>query len=439
MQLKYVTTPIAAIAITLAAASASAQTLASSPQRPTQGLFGSAPRGNQTLDVSASVVGAYEDNVVPGSESGAGGLDDITQESAAYNGVNTTVTYAKQSRRVAVSLAGGSSIRYYPALSDVAGMYHGAAGGFAFQLGHTKVSVTQKLRWAPYYNIMSTPQLFEPELAALPVMNFDQPVVRRDARSIGSTANVTQSVGRRLALTFASSLDKTDFTGDSTGLRTDSILGRMTYALSQDVSLVFGYRHQRGVYEGVHLANPRSIETTRFNTLDLGVDYHRALSLSRKTTVGFTTGTVVAEDFAGVTQYRMVGTARLNREIGRSGHATAAYNRGVEFIEGYADPMFADTFAVDVGGALSRRMDLSVVGGYSFGRLGWAEHAGRTENYNGSVRLRGALSRVAALLAEYHIYRYSFDQAGTLPTGILPQLDRQGVRVGIEFWLPLIR
>jgi hypothetical protein len=340
---------------------------------------------------------------------------------------------------MAVSLAGGSSLRYYPALSDVMGMYHGAAGGFAVQLGHTRVSVTQKLRYAPYYTIMSTPQLFEPQLAALPVMNLDQAVIRREARSYDSTANLTQSLGRRLALTFASSLDKTDFIGDSTGLRTESILGRMTYALSHDISLVFGYRHQRGVYRGVHQSDPSSVDTTKFTTLDIGIDYHRALSLSRKTTIGFTSGTVAAEDFAGVTRYRLVGTARLNREIGRSGHATAAYNRGVEFIEVFRSPLFADTIALDLGGALSRRMDLSVVGGYSFGRLGWVEHAGRTKNYNGSVRLRAALSRVTALLAEYHVYRYRFEQAGALPAGILPQLDRQGVRIGLEFWLPLIR
>ena len=62
------------------------------PQRPTPGLFGSAPRGDQTFDISASLIGAYEDNVVPGTEPGAGSLDGTAQEGGSYNGLTTGVT-----------------------------------------------------------------------------------------------------------------------------------------------------------------------------------------------------------------------------------------------------------------------------------------------------------------------------------------------------------
>jgi hypothetical protein len=434
MNERSVRTALGASLFCLAATLASAQGLGVSPQRPTGGLFGSGRSGNQTFDISALLVGAFEDNVVPGTDSGAEILDGISQPGGSYNGLSTSAAYARRFRRVSIGASGGSALRRYPVASESGGMQHGVAAGIGLQLGTAQLGLSQRLRYSPYYSITTTPQLFAPELAAVPAIS-DTAVLSRDSRSYGSSATLTQAIGRRLTLEFAASMDRTEFLQDSTGLRTQSAQGRGTYGLSRDIGLVLGYRYQQAKYQ----LSTASARVTTLNGIDIGIDYHRALSLSRKTTIAFTTGTVAVRDLSGDTQYRLVGTARLNRAIARSWHATAAYNRGVEFIEGFHEPFFADTAAVDFGGSFNRRVELSLNGVYSFGEIGLSQGGGGTVSYNGSARVRAALSRVMAVFSEYHIYRYRFDQGGVLPTGLLPRLDRQGVRVGLELWLPLIR
>ena len=55
----------------------------------------------------------------------------------------------------------------------------------------------------------------------------------------------------------------------------------------------------------------------------------------------------------------------------------------------------------------------------------------------GTARLRLALSRGVALSAQYLFYRYRFGQANVLPEQLPPYMERQGLRIGLDVWLPL--
>ena len=50
-----------------------------------------------------------------------------------------------------------------------------------------------------------------------------------------------------------------------------------------------------------------------------------------------------------------------------------------------------------------------------------------------------ALTPVVGVTGEYVVYRYWFDQAAAVPTGVPSLLTRQGLRFGLDLWLPLIR
>src|SRR5207253_2678863 len=108
----------------------------------------------------------------------------------------------------------------------------------------------------------------------------------------------------------------------------------------------------------------------------------------------FTTGTTGIQAPNQTAQYRLIGSARVNREIGRTWHATATFNRNVGFVEGFQQPFFADSLAANVGGTLNRRVELLLGGGYSKGQLGVSLSAlgSETDNYNSSAILRIALS-----------------------------------------------
>ena len=63
----------------------------------------------------------------------------------------------------------------------------------------------------------------------------------------------------------------------------------------------------------------------------------------------------------------------------RSWQATAAYTRGVTFIDGFTSPFLGDTVAVNLGGNLRRRAGLTFGGGFWSGRAG---PAGRTSSWS---------------------------------------------------------
>ena len=52
--------------------------------------------------------------------------------------------------------------------------------------------------------------------------------------------------------------------------------------------------------------------------------------------------------------------------------------------------------------------------------------------------LRFAITRHLAAYTQYFYYHYLFEQGVTLPGYLPPNLDRQGVSVGLTAWLPLI-
>ena len=50
-----------------------------------------------------------------------------------------------------------------------------------------------------------------------------------------------------------------------------------------------------------------------------------------------------------------------------------------------------------------------------------------------------ALTRSTALFAQYDFNHYLFDKTVALPPGMSRGLDRNGARVGLNLWLPLLR
>ena len=398
------------------------------------GLFGKGPsRSDQSLDVNLSLIGAYDDNVVPFVDEPV--VDALTRQSGVFGGVNATTTYVRRWRSVTLVAGERSLFRYYPDFGDTVGMQHLASAGLAIQGKRTQVGLTQTFGYSPFFAFAGPASLVAPRLGALPAAVADQTVTRSDGRVYDSLAEVNQSLGGRMTLRLSASRRRTDAFQQSVRLGTDAVGGRLTRHLTPNLGLVAGYRYDRGVYQ-LFSASP---QVTRLHSLDLGVDYARALSVTRRITFAFATGSAAVQDVRGATEYRVVGNARLTREIGRTWSATGAYYRGIGFVEGFEQPFFADTVGVDVRGFLSPRVELFLAGSYSKGELGLAGGSNRHETVNTAARLRVALSRHAAVSAESVMYRYRFDHTSLLPASIPPTLERYGVRVGLDFWLPVVR
>ncbi len=423
-----------AVALFLTAASGSdAQTLDAPSRRPSQGLFGLGPQRDQSLDLSLSVLGTFDDDVVGADNARVS--DPVARQSGSYGGVSTKVAYVKKSKHVEFGLSQGSAARYYPTLRDLVAVQHSAAVGTSLHFGATRVTISQTLAYLPWFAFISAPRLFRADLADLPPAISDAAIVRREERLYGSSVGLTQALGGRTSLSFSASRQSADFVDGSTGLKSASVGGRVSRNLTRDVSLVAGYSYQQGTYRQASTAP----QVTRLHNIDLGIDYSHALGRTRRTTIGFTTGATAVEDTGRTAQYRLTGSARLNREIGRTWHATAAYNRGVGFIDGFQQPFFSDAFAATVGGTVKSTVELSLAGSYSTGYMGLAASSNKSSNYNSSARVRVALSSFAAISGEYVVYHYGFEGAAALPEGVPPSLSRHGARIGLDLWIPLIR
>ncbi len=416
----------------VAAAPAQAQ-LIGSGQRPIAPLFGQGrPAGAQSLDLSLATFGGYDTNVVeddPGSI-----IDPRTERSGSFSGLNAKLAFLHKWRRVSFGLSGDSALRYYAGGSEIVGLQHAAGAGLDVELERTHISLSQSLAFVPFYSFSTLPLLFTGAVGDAFAPNADQSIVRRDERLYATFVTVTRTFGDRISATASGSLQGADFDKDSTGMRNLSGMGRLSFGLTKDLSLVAGY----GASEATYREPLHDQQRFRTHSVDAGVMFDRPLSLTRRTTLGVTAGTTAIEDESRTTQYRLIGDARLNRDIGRTWHATAAYHRGVGFVEGFLQPFYTDSLNLNIGGLVHSRVETTVTGGYSNGEMGLFQTT-RTESYSATTRLRVALTREVALSAQYLFYRYRFEQANSLPEQLPPYLERQGLRIGLDVWLPLAR
>jgi hypothetical protein len=413
----------------LSAAGAAAQMLAPPTQRPIAGAFGR-PASDDGLAASFRTFEAYDDDQLG---EGQGSLDPRTQKSGRYDGLDTSVTFRRKSRRITFDANGQSAMRYYRSLEDMVTTRSDLNVRLAGEYPRTRFSVMQMASYAPYFSYSTLPQLYDPQPGA--VVPEGQFLTRRPALITQSFASLGQTFGRA-TVTLSGNSQRTDFREEAGNqLRADTASAGVLYHLNRDVGIVARYTLQRGQYD-LFTASP---DIQQFHSYELGIDYDHALSLTRRSTLGFATGTTAVRDSTGAPQYRLIGDARFSREIGRTWHATASFHRGAGLIAGFTHPIFADGVQVGLTGALSRRLTLWTSAGMSSGEVTDVRRHNGTYNYIGSGRLQFALSRMLALTGEYDYYQYQFDGSEGLPPGFPLHLTRQSIRVGLSLWLPLSR
>jgi hypothetical protein len=393
------------------------------------------PTNSQNFSLTMAAVGAYDDNLVA---EGSGIADARTQKSGSYSALIGGGTYAKRFRFFRVGATEQSVLRYYPTLTQMTTAQHSLGGGFGFRARGSQLQFNQSLAYRPFFSLGEGLTLFSPEPGQFQAGGtFNDSIVARTAVSTVSSVSGSQALSRTTTLSGSASYDRTSFKEDLTASTFRMLSASLAQKVTRYLSLVGGYGNQQGTYRGIGSAEGEAV--IRVHNIDAGMDYNRPVGRTRKTTIGFTTGSTIARDAFDNSQFRFIGSARLNREIGRSWHATGAFNRGVSLVAGFPQPFFANAVAADVAGMLGRRIALSFNGGYSKGEIGFSRAPTASQSYTGTSRVRFGLSRTTGFSAEYAFYQYTFDGAATLPAGVPPSLHRQGLRFGFDLFLPVIR
>ena len=422
---------------------------AARPERPYRGLFASGPTDTgQSLTATATLGGGYDDNILFEAGQiggGGGGSNPLVAKSGGLASADGTIRYSLSTARFNLGSSFGSMYRYFPGTQDPSVSAHSANAGASLKIGRrSTLLAAQTVQYQPFifmsiFNSFNSPTLapFDaPELGQLGQLDsllIDQATSRNSYLSYASSVSFQNNFTPRLS--FATGYGFANSNTAYVGGKYTSHSGNagVHYSLTRDLGLRAGYLYQESRF-------PASDERAQVHTADVGVDYRKALSFSRRTTLAFATGTS-AVTYGGSRTFQVTGYARLNHEIGRTWTASGGYSRSVQFVDLALAPVLYDGIEASVGGLINRRVELQSGLWASIGNIGIRRVSALNDydTFLAGTSVSIALNTYAKVTANYGFYHYRFDELTFLPIGVPRKVDRQSARVLLSLWAPLMQ
>lgn len=388
------------------------------------------------LEANVDVFGGWDVDLgssLPDSSTG----EPVTNQDVQYGGINGSLFFSNSGRRVSFEASGNASMRAYTgAFSDVVPAY----GGFV-QVGS---AAGARRRWSVSQNLSFSP---------LNALNFypgapvpSSPVDYRIADGQQVVSDTSAVLGYRLSrageLSFFGNYNAVEGTSPSSdsdvnSFRRWSVGGRYTHAVSRYSNLYGGYTYS----QSRTLSAPDAVDlqlVPKVHSIDAGMSYRRPLSFSRRTSIFAQAGSTATEGGEGGAQYDFVGTAGIDRQIGRTWGLRGVYDRSVRFVPAFADPLLTSGFTGSAAGRLSQRTALSFVANLSNGTVGVSSGDNAIASYSASAQFRWAFARRVGFYGEYFFFQSEFGDAVPLPNALAPYFRRNGVRVGLSFGTTLL-
>jgi len=417
------------------------------PPRPYRGLFGGGPppdptRSRQELNLTGSLLGGYEDSLVPPY----GGSPVI-----AYPAGSTVFWDAGLHYRI------GEQVRSFEAKGrgymngyslDGVGPYYGGEQSIRARTKfgrRIELEVTEDFRFDPYVTLglFNTIQGFD--IAGTPDAHSTTAVTTSRSKIFNGSGVVSYNWNRRTKTDFGVSYTKQDV--DGFALDHDAISPWVAYehAMNRTLSVVAAYRGSHSQFTTVSgFKTPM-----QDHRVDGGLKYQRKLSRTRSLT--WTAGGGPQHVIFGETgiergryadYWAPAGYGSIRWDFARSWNAAGDFRRTVTVLEGITPyPFMTNSALGTVGGFLSRWFELVLTAGYSNGQTGQAVAGTFVGSYDGvalSTQGRFRLSRLWSAVASYHHYRYYSDPLASLTLGVPSNLQRNAIRVGVAWSLPLI-
>jgi hypothetical protein len=443
--------------------------------RPFRGLFrsGSSPTSDRSLILSGSIYGGWDSSVLadqPGLAIDTRG--DSTE--GTFGGGTLGIAFSRRGRRVDFGFTGNTSTRWYPQQQELtSGAYTVGAGANIALSRRTRLGLNQSVGYQPFYQLSLFPGLDDPILGGAPVpSNLDFVVNRSSGWIYDSAVNLDRQLSRRSNLSLyyrrsASDFEASDPTAPPAFNVNYQVAGfRFTRDLARGVALRLGYGYRTGNFANtggrtqnttpgpvvpgdptgappapVDPASEPLDETAEAHEIDVGVNYGKQLSFSRRTTFSFSTGTSLFE-VGGDRTFTIVGDAALRHQFSRSWLSTIAYNRSVGFITNFSGPVLSDNVSARLDGLLGERVMISFQGGLSGGQAGYGadeneEGTSGFKTYTGTATMEYAFTANLASFVQYAYFYYDFPRGLGLP--VAGEFDRNSIRVGLSVSVPLLR
>jgi hypothetical protein len=423
---------ISILALVLPVARQSSAQSASQRSRLFQGLFGPSETEQQRprrLDVNWALYNAVDDNsfLATGNDI----VDSALQARQWYTGATVSMLYTRRPPRSALTVSASSAARYYPEVHRVVSMRHDAGMSLDTQPARDwRILLSDSVSYSPFYQVvlgLSGGAIASPD--ARPPAD-DSSVSKQQAMQYGSSTTVSHTYSSRAILDLSYGMHYTQVLGgaDSYSQRAGVLF---TQPLSKDIGLRLGYGY------GVSATGTGQAPPIRNNDLDVGVNYGRSFSTSTRTSFGFTTGSTIISSAEG-RHFQVTGSGRLTRRLSPKWTARLVYDRGLQVPDGATRALFSDTVGASVSGYFSPRISLRVQPSYSHGNVELSDQSNTFNSFTSVTRLEVAMGRQLAFYAEHFYYEYRFVSGVGLPALLPPGVNRQGARVGVSLWTPLV-
>jgi hypothetical protein len=383
-----------------------------------------------SLRLALSTFGGYDTDIT-GTAANA-----ETAPDAPHGGAMASLEYSKRTDRITFSSGGSADTRYYVTDDPFpAASYFGSALFGAEVTSRFNVNANVDAAYSPQivFSPLPIPGDIETDLAP-PTLDYG--IAPQRMVSYAAGGNAAFRVSRHATLRAMLSSSSQRFLDDDYSVRSLSYGGGYSHSVSRYASLRLGYAQQDTDYAAFETTPVRRY-TQR--TYDVGVDYSRPLSLSRKTTFSFGTGSAVLDN--GVeTFFNVTGSASLSHQIGRTWEANVVYARGLGTVAGFLEPTFSDSVNANLQGHLNSRTTFTATGGYANGNVGVAAVSNDYDSFQATTRLEWDVQRDrTAIYASYYYYGYEYDEDTPTVVPMPSQIGRHGAQAGMIFRFPLIR
>jgi hypothetical protein len=429
------------LALVCGVGSANAQVI-DRPPRSTQGLFGTvrptAPnRPAQTLIVTFDALGGYEDSVSPDGRNGA--PDPTAPAPGATSGTAAgMLTYQRESSTRGIEASGHGVVTAYRGVDvrpQVGGRGHMRAFGRWFN--RLNLAGWSELDYRPTFMFGTFGPSIAPDTGTPPV---DPTTGVTESESLNTTlgGSVAQewTVRQRTNASHAYSRRRS-YGWEALDIDDQRTVVGHSWAFVRNTSVMGAYTlsRQRAGNESVEIM---PLDT---QTASLGFELRVPVSRTRRMTFSGDAGatrvdTLTAEGHAPIQYTTPSGGGSVRIDLGRTWSVSSDYRREVTMLGGVTGQAFVTTTLTGWAGGQWGRSLLSFTATHTDG--------GQQQGDVGSFRSLGAIAQMqyrmtrrVALVANYSYYEHDMRDVSAVPLGFPSTFERNAVRVGMTFWLPL--
>jgi hypothetical protein len=253
-------------------------------------------------------------------------------------------------------------------------------------------------------------------------------------------AGFIAEIGRRTTLDASGFTRRTRFAGaplaDFTSAGGRAVLKRQ---LTRSLALRAGYQREE-------LRGAAGAPDDRYlnEIIDVGVDFARAFSMGRRTSLAFATETSMVRPEYGGREFRLNGTAAFESRFLRTWITQLSARRGTEFVPGFKGPVYTDRGGASLAGYFTKRLLFQAHGEGGRGAVGVSGRVGvprgdarRFNSYSADASLTLAVTRHFGVFTQYYFYNYQMPP-DPLALVTVQHLSRQTVSIGVKTWVSII-